>query len=76
VTVGFIRRLFSRPIMDFAEGDFVRCAGWRGVWWVERVNDDNAIIAQNKDRRETALLVNLRHCRPGEAGHRLDRRRK
>jgi hypothetical protein len=46
------------------------------VWWVERVNDDNAIIAQNKDRRETALLVNLRHCRPGEAGHRLDRRRK
>jgi hypothetical protein len=76
MTVGFIRRLFSRPIMDFAEGDFVRCAGWRGVWWIERVNDDNAIIAQNKDRRETVLLVNLRHCRPGGAAHPLDRRQK
>jgi hypothetical protein len=74
--VGFIRRLFSRPILDFAEGDFVRCAGWRGVWWIkELVANDQAWIAHDGGGQMLVLLVNLKHCRPGEAAYLLDRRR-
>jgi hypothetical protein len=72
---GFIRRLFSRPILDFAQGDFVRCAGWRGVWWVkDLVERDQAWVARDSGWRMLVLLVNLKHARPKEAGHLLDRR--
>jgi hypothetical protein len=74
--VGFIRRLFSRPILDFAQGDFVRCAGWRGIWWIhELVEADQAWIARDGASRMLVLLVNLRHARPKDWAHGLDSRR-
>jgi hypothetical protein len=75
--VGFIRRWFTRPILDFAEGDFVRCAGWKGVWWIESfAESDQAWIAKSRDQRILALLVNLRHARPQAAAYLLDRKWK
>jgi hypothetical protein len=77
VAVGFIRRLFSRPILDFEPGDFVRCAGWRGVWWVKEIaNNDQAWIARDENGRMLVLLVNLKHARPKSAAYLLDRKWK
>jgi hypothetical protein len=70
--IPFVRRTLSRGRSDLEPGDFVRRGGVGPVGIIESIDNGQATVAYDKDKREILPTGMFRRVKAG--GHNLDKR--